>query len=145
MFRLLKAGLVAALLQAAACLLVTALAGLTLAALGRPMMVFALRWSFLVVALGLSVTTSRFLDATIADMRKASRKSGMSLTPLVSALGFAAVGFFALALRPPPEPVASLVDSLFGASVSLIVWPAVMTVGMAAFGASTHAAARAAR
>jgi hypothetical protein len=104
-----------------------------------------LNWSFLIVAVGLSLTTTRFLDETVANMEWASRRSGIPLPPLIGVLSLATIGFLVLGLRPPPEILQHVTKSLLGHSAGLLVWPALMSVGLATFGSATHAALRAER
>jgi hypothetical protein len=146
MFDLLKVGTVAALVQVAVCLVALTIVSLVDAPVpsGLPVATTS-KWGFLIIAIGLSLTTSRFLTYTAARMNWASAKSGVPLTPLISTLGVAAVGFFVLALRSPPEFFQSTAVSLIGTSAGSLLWPALMSIGLAAFGSSAHAAVIAAQ
>lgn len=59
---------------------------------------------------------------------------------LISQLLLASFGFAAIALRPPPDWFQSLAALLTGPSSGFLVWPGIMSVATAAFGANTHAA-----
>jgi hypothetical protein len=100
------------------------------------------------VALGLALTSSRSIDITTSRIQRGS--SFMRLGPpqhilmiLVAQFGLAAILLAVLAVQAPPNAVIS-VGHFFGfpGAVS-IIWTAVMSVGVASFGATAHAAFKA--
>ena len=61
----------------------------------------------------------------------------------MSRLFLAAIGFVALILQPPPETLVDVGRHVgFGWAV-LIGWPAMMSIGLACFGANAQAALKA--
>jgi len=161
--RLIQAGLIAACLQAIAVAVITGSVLLYLrAGFSRsspliyanqfsPQLTSALpflTWAYLLTALGIILTGTRFVDATAFYLRIASRRmpsfapGGAAKTLLVQ-LWIAAVGFAVLALRPPPGALVELAATLGCPVVAAIAWPGMMSIGAADFGANAHAAAAA--
>jgi hypothetical protein len=109
-----------------------------------------LQLAYLVIAVGLASTKHRFVDVTAMRIRGASRRlhpSGANHTvdTLLVCLLMAAIGFAALTLRSPPAFLTGF-GWHFGASdAAPIIWSAIMSVGVASFGANAHATAQAAR
>lgn len=163
MIRLCLAGLVAACAQlmavALATLLVflTARSGLiapTLAEVCPNVIAFPfsvsplLTWIYLLTAIGIALTSGRFVDFTAAHIRHASRlmrpaEPEHATKVLLVQLWLAAIGFAILMLRPPPH-VWIEAGRNFGADcVASIAWSGVMSIGFACFGANAHAARKA--
>jgi hypothetical protein len=105
-------------------------------------------WAALLVALGLALTSSRSIDVTASRIHRASRFIRLGppqsiLMTLVAQFGLAAILFAVFALQRPPNAIIS-VSHYFGSPGTLsIIWTAVMSVGVASFGAATHAAVKA--
>jgi preprotein translocase subunit SecG len=101
---------------------------------------------YLLTALGLALSRNRFVAATALRLRQASRRL-YSVNPdyarmaLLAQLTIAAVGSGLLALRPPPLPLIEFADANGCAAIIPLIWPAVMSVAAATFGANAHAAA----
>lgn len=103
---------------------------------------------YLLVAAGLALTKDKSVELTAAWivhgcslMRLAKPKD--ALTTLVFQLGISAIAFAIFALRTPPEPLIDAATYFGCASAASIIWAATMSVGVASFGASTHAALKA--
>jgi hypothetical protein len=62
---------------------------------------------------------------------------------LVLQLGISAIAFAVFALRTPPKTLIEAATYFECVSAVSIIWPATMSVGVACFGASTHAALKA--
>jgi hypothetical protein len=109
-----------------------------------------LQLAYLVIAVGLASTKHRFVDVTARHIRDASRRLHPSgpdhaVDTLLVCLLMAAIGFAALTLRSPPAFLTGF-GWRFGASdAAPIIWSAIMSVGVASFGANAHATAQAAR
>ncbi len=162
MLRLLQAGLVAAGRQLAAVMIVTLfLSRLTSYGLiGRDALTTCngieafgmstprLTWAYLLVATGLALSRSQSIDLTAERLRHASHLMRLArpehtLMALVVQLGLSTILFAVFTLRTPPEPLTD-VASYFGcASAASVIWAAAMSIGVACFGASTHATLRA--
>lgn len=101
---------------------------------------------YLLTALGLALSRNRFVTATALRLRHSSRRlysvnPGYARKVLLVQLTIAALGFGVLALRPPPLPLVQFADANGCADVVPLVWPAIMSIAAAAFGANAHAAA----
>jgi hypothetical protein len=110
------------------------------------MLVF--RCATLLIALGLALTSSRSIDETASCIHRASRFIRLGspqsiLMTLVAQFGLAAILFAVFALQAPPNAI-TLVSHYFEfpRAVSMM-WTAVMSVGVARFGATAHAAVKA--
>ena len=160
MLRLFQAGLVAACVQ---CLAVGSVTFVVLLAARHDLIVPApleanaeseldsllplLRCIYLVIALGVALTSDRFVDFTAAHIRLASRlmrptEPDHATKSLLTQLTLASIGFAVLALRPPPAP---LLDAVSGGCVwaASVTWSGVMSIAVAGFGANAQAAKRA--
>jgi len=62
---------------------------------------------------------------------------------LVLQLGLSAFIFTVFALRTPPEPLMKAASYFGCVSAASIIWAAAMSIGVASFGASTHAVLKA--
>ena len=163
MLRLMQAGLVAGFVQAIAVAAVTTAIlawsgdGFSLpmpTSFGSPIQYslssFAtfVGWIDLLIAIGVALTGTPFVEATAICIRDASRR----LRPtephhaakiLLAQLCVASAGFAILATRLPPfDPIEVAETSGCGAA-ALFAWPGIMSIGVAAFGANAHAAAKA--
>jgi ABC-type Na+ efflux pump permease subunit len=103
-----------------------------------------LPWAALLVALGLALTSNRSIDITASRIQRRSRMLRSPqhiLMSLVAQFGLAAILFAIFVLQAPPNVIIS-VGYYFGfpAEAVSIVWTAVMSIGVASFGASAHAA-----
>ena len=105
-------------------------------------------WGYVLVALGVALTSSRSIDVTASRLQRASRSLRRGspqyiLMTLVAQFGLAAILFAVFALQAPPNAVI-LVGQYFGfPSAISIMWTAAMSVGVAGFGASAHSAVKA--
>jgi hypothetical protein len=97
----------------------------------------------------LAICVSMLRTPSVAESALHLRQGFRRLSPrhprraaasLIAQLLFASVGFAALALRPPPDWFLSSTAILVGTRSGLLLWPAIMSVGTAAFGSNAHAA-----
>ena len=104
-----------------------------------------LPWAYLSSALGLILIKSQSVTCTAARLRHASHmlRPESGLKALVAQLGLGAGIFAIFVLKPAPESLLDVGHHLGCANVVSFVWGGVMSVGVAAFGASAHAAIRA--
>jgi hypothetical protein len=107
-----------------------------------------LQWLYLLTAVGLALTTNRFVNLTGARIRSASRAMKPSdpdgaANNLLGWLWFTAFGFAALTLGPPPSFITELGWTMGYFDAAPIIWSAIMSVGVAGFGANAQAAAQA--
>ncbi len=72
--------------------------------------------------------------------RLSPRNPDRAAAALISQLLLALFGFAALALRPPPDWFQIVAAPFAGSLRGSLAWPALMSIGVAAFGAITHAA-----
>ena len=105
-------------------------------------------WSELATALGLALTANRYVDDSAARLRQASRRfhsaaPDHAVKALLVQLCIASAGFAALALRPPPDLLTETAGALECTALAALVWPGLMSIGVAAFGANAHVAAKA--
>ena len=159
MRQLFRAGLVAALAQilavAAATVAVTIAlrCGLVMPASGAAgselqSAVRLLLWIDLLLAVGIALTRNRFIDETSGRIREAARRfyppaPDRACKALFVQLGTASAGLAVLALRPPPGLLIGAADTWGWGPAVMLMWPGVISVGVAAFGANAHAASRA--
>lgn len=105
-------------------------------------------WAYLLVATGLSLTRGRSVYLTAERICRASylmrlARPEYALVTLVLQLGLSAFMFAMFALRTPPEPLIQAASYFGCVSAASIIWAAAMSIGVACFGASTHAVLRA--
>ena len=106
-----------------------------------------LTWAYLLVALGLALSSCRSVNLTAACMRRAANfvrfvSARHALEALVLQLSLSAIMFAAMALRTPQFIIQ--IDQYFGSEfVAAIGWAGAMSTGVACFGASAHAALKA--
>jgi hypothetical protein len=163
MLRLMQAGLIAGCVQAIAvvavttALLVWSRYGVWLpmpTSLGTPIQrslnsfMPLLSWIDLLIAIGVALTGTPFVEATAIRIRQATSR----LRPteprhaakfLLGQLCMASAGFAILATRLPPVDLIELAETLGCGAGALFAWPGIMSIGVAAFGANAHAAAKA--
>lgn len=106
-----------------------------------------LGWTYLIMAMGLALTSDRSIELTSDRIRRGSQFM-RSLPPAVAfrvvafQCGLAAI-MCAVLLLAPPRPLIEL-SSYFGcAGISLIIWAGMTSIGVAYFGANAHAALKA--
>jgi len=103
-----------------------------------------LTWTFLLTAIGLALTEDRHLGLTAKRIRRAlslvSEQHAFEALP--SQLTIAAVLFACLALRPPPQLLIELSEYVGCLPAAPPMWTGLMTIAVAFFGASAHAAMR---
>ena len=104
--------------------------------------------SELATAVGLALTANRFVDESAARLRQASQRlysaaSEYAVKALLVQLCIASAGFAALALRSPPDLLLEAAGALECRAAAALVWPGLMSIGVAAFGANAHSAAKA--
>ena len=160
MIRLFQAGLVAACAQLMAIALATLLVflaarfGLIAPTLVCPNVEVLpssvsplLTWIYLLTAIGIAMTSGRFVDFTAAHIRRASRlmrpvEPDHATKALLVQLWLTAIGFAILTLRPPHAWIE--VGRYFEcACAASIAWSGVMSIGLACFGTNAHAARKA--
>ena len=104
-----------------------------------------LRWIYLLIALGVALTSSQFVDFTVARIRLASRLMRPTVPDhatksLLTQLTLASFGFAVLALRPPPD-LLIVATRYFGSEwVAAAGWSGMMSAAAAGFGANAQAA-----
>jgi hypothetical protein len=162
MLKLLQAGLVAAGRQLVAVVIVTLLASWLAShdlivrgastissgteTIGIPASL--LLWMYLLIATGLALTKSQSVELTAAWIGHACSRMRLArpedaLMTLVLQLGISAIAFAIFALRTPPEALIDTATYFECVSAVSIIWAATMSVGVACFGASAHAALKA--
>jgi hypothetical protein len=107
-----------------------------------------LKWAYLLIAVGLTLTTDRPVDLTAERIRRAFSvirriAPEHTLKALAFQLSLATVMLAAFTLSSPPELLAALGRNLGCACIASIGWAGMMSVGVAFFGASTHAVLKA--
>jgi hypothetical protein len=154
MVRLLRAGLVAAIYQVVAVVIVTVLAAFLISPsdpvrLAREPGVFSfLPWAYLIVAVGCALTVGKHTEITAERFSHAANLVYLSssrslLVALIAQSVICVVALAILALRPPPDLVVDGVELFGGALLVRIGWPATLSVGVALFGANALAAYKA--
>lgn len=143
--RLFQAGLVAACIELMAIVLETI--GLMFAGgydcQSEPAISF-LTWCYLLTALGVALTSDRFVTTTAARIRRASRavhprQPYLTTEILLSQLCLVSFGFGVIAWHSPPYVLEAACD-FFGFPCSAsIVWSGIMSIGGASFGANAQA------
>jgi hypothetical protein len=107
-----------------------------------------LKLIYILTSIGAALTTHRFVDITAQNIRRASRimrpsEPAEAAHRLLVMCWFAAFGCAGLALYSPPQVLSAAADYLGSADAAAIMWPGIMSVGVAAFGANAQAAAKA--
>lgn len=107
-----------------------------------------LRWCFVVIALGVALTSHRFVGFTAARIRFASQlmhqgEPDHATKSLLTQLTVASIGFAILVLRPAPDLWIAIARHLGWGWLGSVTWSSLMSVGAASFGANAHAARRA--
>jgi hypothetical protein len=102
-------------------------------------------WSDILIAVCLSMIQTRQVDLTARRLktgfrRLSPRDPDHAASSLLVQLSLTSIGFAVLAMRPPPGFVLSLGSMLGSAGYGALIWPAAMSIGVAAFGANAHAA-----
>jgi hypothetical protein len=163
MLRLMQAGLIAGFVQAIAvtavttALLVWSGYGLWLpmpTSFGWPIQrslnsfTSAVGWIDLLIAIGVALTGTPFVEATAIRIREASRRlrptePRLAAKILLSQLCIASAGFAILGTRMPPVDLIEVAETFGCGAAALFVWPGIMSIGVAVFGANAHAAAKA--
>jgi hypothetical protein len=158
MRRLFRAGLVAAsaqILAVAVATVAVAIAlchGLVIPASGAAELELQsearlLPWIDLFLAVGIALTRNRFVDETAGRIREAAQRfypppPDHARKALFVQLWATSAGLAVLTLRPPGLSI-DAADTRGWAAAVMLIWPGVMSVGVAAFGANAHAADRA--
>jgi hypothetical protein len=107
-----------------------------------------LEWTYLFVAVGLALTTDRLIELTADHIRHTLSvvrhiAPEYTLKALAFQLGLATVILAGFTLSTPPELLIALGRNFGCACIASIVWAGTMSIGVAFFGASTHAILRA--
>lgn len=105
-------------------------------------------WAYLFLAFGFAMTKTRYLDHSAERMCYAAHllhrdKTDDVLMALVAGLGFGTLLFVYLALYRPHVISNGFDQCLVCDIVASSIWPGAMSVGVAFFGATTHAAIKA--
>ena len=152
MTQLFRAGIIAICRQVAAVLVLTSLLLLTAPRDGSfsssNARLSLLTWSYVLVAVGLALTTSRSISVTAARLNRASyvMRRGASkpiLMTIVAQFGLAAVLCMVLALWRPALAVLVIAEFFGDDSVASVIWPALMSAEVAGFGATAYAGIKA--
>ena len=148
--QLLHAGIVAARRQLAALVIFTLVLLLTAQITGNslPSTTPLLPWGCLLVAFGFALTSSRSIEVTARRIRRGFdllQVVGTKhvLMALTAQFGLGAILLAILALREPPNTITIVVEYFGVGSAASIIWAGAMSVGVACFGASAHAALKA--
>ena len=101
---------------------------------------------YLLTAVGVAATRHRFVDLTAERIRRASRLMNPSdpdraANTLMISLWFAAMGFAAVTLGPPPSFLTEHGWHLSYFDAAPIIWSGMTSIGVASFGANAQAAA----
>ena len=98
-----------------------------------------LKWAYLLLAIAVAATSTRSVDLSARWIGYASR---LIKEPrrLIYQFGLSAFLFAAFALRMPPELMIDVGSSFGCVGAASFVWAGAMSIGVASFGASTHAA-----
>jgi hypothetical protein len=107
-----------------------------------------LKWAYLLIAVGLALTTDRSIRLTAEYFRRAFKimpriAPEYTLEVLAFQLGLTTVMLAAFTLSTPPELLIALGRNLGHACVASIGWAGTMSIGAAFFGATTHVILRA--
>lgn len=147
MSQLLHAGIVAARRQLAALVVFTLVLSLTaqITENSWPSTTPLLPWGCLLVAFGFALTSGRSIEVTARRIRRGSDLFQVVgpkhvLMALTAQFGLAAILLAILALREPPNTITVVVEYFGVGAAASIIWAGVMSVGVACFGASAHAA-----
>jgi len=101
------------------------------------------KWTFLLIALGLAGTNSRAVNQSAERLRYVFRSvrlpPRLTSTALLFQLVLATMALGVLMLGNPPEPVIKLGAYIGFGSTAAIVWDGLLSIGIAYFGACTHA------
>lgn len=147
MSQLLHAGIVAARRQLAALVVFTLVLLLTaqITENSWPSTTPLLPWGCLLVAFGFALTSGRSIEVTARHIRRGSDLFGPKhvLMSLTAQFGLAAILLAILGLREPPNTITVVAEYFGVGSAVSIIWAGVMSVGVACFGASAHAALKA--
>lgn len=100
----------------------------------------------LLTAVFLSLVRNRHVEITVARLREACRQINKSkldrvAVVLLTQLILAAAGCAILAMKMPPTFLLKMGASFGGVGYGGAIWPAVMSIGIAIFGANAHATA----
>ena len=147
MSQLLHAGIVAARRQLAALVVFTLVLSLTAQITENSWLSTTplLPWGCLLVAFGFALTSNRSIEVTARRIRRGSDLFQVAgpkhvLIALTAQFGLAAILLAILALREPPNAITVVVEYFGVGSRASIIWAGVMSVGVACFGATAHAA-----
>ena len=104
--------------------------------------------AYLVLSLGVALTENRLLDVTAMHIRRVSHLKRLSRPYLMMALilflfCLGTAGFTMLTLQVPPKFLVDLGHYFGWGGRPPIIWPGTMSIGVAWFAASAHAALRA--
>ncbi len=107
-----------------------------------------LKWVFLLLAVGVVLTDTKYSSFTAARIRNVSRLMRPDVpdhaaNTLLVLLALPTAGFAVLTLRQPPDFVLALSSYFENSGHIWITWSALMSVGVAFSGAISHAAWRA--
>ncbi|WP_374655124.1 hypothetical protein [Dongia sp.] len=150
MLRLFQAGLIAALIQAGAIsgltlvVLVLRSSRLDLVQIPRASLSTFLALAYLLIAIAVSLTFNRFVAATSRRIEHAASlmkldKPDQVMRRLFALLWYSTVGFIVLELAPPPRLMVSALSTVGLANAAPIIWPGLMSLGVAGFGANALA------
>ena len=107
-----------------------------------------LNWAYLVAAVGLAITSGEHIDETAESMKQAARsgrlgRSELVLECLLAQSGICSVMFAVVMLWGAPSPLVDTARHFGFASAAPVIWAALMSIGVASFGATAQAAYKA--
>jgi|SRR5689334_10577314 hypothetical protein len=154
MVHFLRAGIVAAIYQIFAVVIVTILAALLISPsdpvrlASEPRLFLFLRWAYLIVAVGCALTVGKHTKIAAERFSHASNTGYLSssrslLAALITQSVICVVALAILALRTPPGLIVDGVKLFGGALLARVGWPATLSIGVAVFGANALAAYKA--
>jgi len=102
-------------------------------------------WVDILAAICVSMVHGRHIELTASRLllgirRISPRNPSRLATALLAQLSFAALGFVILAMNGTPVLILDLGHELGFPGYVTMLWPSIASIGIAAFGANTHAA-----
>lgn len=154
MYRFVRAGVYAGLLQITLVTVVAVVAGIVWnlrldPGVAKSQLVSehraAVALVFVLMAAVISMLRTRAVTETAQQLAKGYRRINQrhpkrAAATLVTQLLLASLGLVAIALRSPPDWFQSLATLLIGSDSSIFAWPGMVSIGIAIFGAIGHAA-----
>ncbi len=104
-----------------------------------------LKWVYILTAVGVALTDDRFVPRTAAQICQASghmnpARPDLAAKFLMVQLCLSAIGFVMVAFRQPPGLLIETCRYVGCSWAASILWPGMMSIGVASFGANARAA-----